>query len=48
MNVFIFEKKLNYSQIVKLITHIHLVLRSKNGWSCNSSPPICLHGIMLS
>jgi len=20
----------------------------KNGWSCNSTPPICLHGVVLS
>jgi hypothetical protein len=25
---------------VKLTTHLHLVLRSKNAWSCISTPPI--------
>jgi hypothetical protein len=25
-----------------------LVPRSKNGWSCNSTPPIRLHGVVLS
>jgi hypothetical protein len=25
----------------------HLVLRSKNKWRCTTTPPICLHGVML-
>jgi hypothetical protein len=36
---------------VKLITHLHLVPRSKNAWSYTStstSTPILLHGVMLS
>jgi hypothetical protein len=33
---------------VKLITHLHLVPRSKNEWSYTSTPPIRLHGVVLS
>jgi hypothetical protein len=33
---------------VKLTTHLHLLLRSKNEWSYSSTPPIRLHGVMLS
>jgi hypothetical protein len=29
-------------------THLHLVPRSKNEWSYTSTPPICLHGVVLS
>jgi hypothetical protein len=32
---------------VKLTTHLHLVPRSKNVWSYTSTPPICLHGVVL-
>jgi hypothetical protein len=32
---------------VKLTTHLRLVQRSKNGWSCTSTPPIRLHGVVL-
>jgi hypothetical protein len=35
-------------RIPRCITHIHLVLRSKNVWSCNSTPSIRLHGMVLS
>jgi hypothetical protein len=30
------------------ITHLHLVLRSKNEYSCTSTPTICLHGVVLN
>jgi hypothetical protein len=33
---------------VKLTTHLHLVPRSKNEWSYNSTPPIRLHGVVFS
>jgi hypothetical protein len=33
---------------VKLTTHLRLVPRSKNVWSCISIPPIRLHGVVLS
>jgi hypothetical protein len=33
---------------VKLITHLYLVQRSKNEWSYTSTPPIRLHGVVLS
>jgi hypothetical protein len=33
---------------VKLTTHLHLVPRSKNEWSYTSTPPVGLHGVMLS
>jgi hypothetical protein len=33
---------------VKLTTHLHLVPKSKNEWSCISTPLICLHGMVLS
>jgi hypothetical protein len=33
---------------VKLTTHSHLMLRSKNEWSYISTPPIRLHGEVLS
>jgi hypothetical protein len=33
---------------VKLTTHLSLVLRSKNAWSCTSTPPIRLRGVVLS
>jgi hypothetical protein len=32
---------------VKLTTHLRLVPRSKNGWSCTSTHPIRLHGVVL-
>jgi hypothetical protein len=32
---------------VKLITHLHLVQRSKNEWSYTFTPPIRLHGVVL-
>jgi len=32
---------------VKLTTHLHLVLRSKNAWSYTSTSPIPLHGVVL-
>jgi hypothetical protein len=32
---------------VKLTTHLRLVQRSKNVWSCTSTPPIRLHGVVL-
>jgi hypothetical protein len=32
---------------VKLTTHLHLVPRSKNAWSCTSTLPIRLHGVVL-
>jgi hypothetical protein len=35
------------SQGMKLTTHFHLVLRSKNVWSCTSTPPVCLHGVIF-
>jgi len=30
-----------------LTTHLRLVPRSKDGWSCTSTPPIRLHGVVL-
>jgi hypothetical protein len=33
---------------VKLTTHLHLVQRSKNEWSYTSTPPLHLHGVVLS
>jgi hypothetical protein len=33
---------------VKLTTHLHLLPKSKKEWSCISTPPIHLHGVMLS
>jgi hypothetical protein len=33
---------------MKLTTHLHLVPRSKNAWSYTSTPPIRLHGVVLS
>jgi hypothetical protein len=33
---------------VKLIIHLHLVPRSKNDWSYTFTPPIRLHGVVLS
>jgi hypothetical protein len=35
-------------QGVQLTTHLQLVLRSKNAFSYNSTPPIRLHGMVLS
>jgi hypothetical protein len=32
---------------VKLTTHLHLELRSKNEWSYTSTPPVRLHGVVL-
>jgi hypothetical protein len=32
---------------VKLTTHLRLVPRSKDGWSCTSTPSIRLHGVVL-
>jgi hypothetical protein len=36
------------AQGMKLTTHLHLVLRSRNAWSYTSTTPICLYGVMLS
>jgi hypothetical protein len=33
---------------VKLTIHLHLVPRSKNAWSCTSTPLVRLHGVVLS
>jgi hypothetical protein len=33
---------------VKLTTHLYLEPRSKNAWSYTSTPPIRLHGVVLS
>jgi len=33
---------------MNLTTQLHLVPRSKNAWSYNSSPPIGLHGVVLN
>jgi hypothetical protein len=33
---------------VKLTTHLHIVPRSKNAWSYTATPPISLHGVVLS
>jgi len=33
---------------VKLITHLSLVPRSKNAWSYIYTPPIRLHGVVLT
>jgi hypothetical protein len=33
---------------MKLTTHLHLVPRSKNAWSYTSTPPLRLHGVVLS
>jgi len=33
---------------VKLITHLHLVLSSKNKWSYTPTPPVRLRGVVLS
>jgi hypothetical protein len=38
----------NSGQGMKLTTHLHLVLRSKNVWRYTSTPPIHLHGMVLS
>jgi hypothetical protein len=37
-----------FSQGMKLTTHLHLVSRPKNAWSYTSTPPISLHGVVLS
>jgi hypothetical protein len=31
---------------MKLTPHLHLVPRSKNEWSCTSTPPIRLRGVV--
>jgi len=31
-----------------LTTHSHLVPRLRNAWSYNSTPPICLHAVVIS
>jgi hypothetical protein len=31
----------------KLTTHLHLVPRSKNAWSCTSTPPVHLHVVLV-
>jgi len=31
-----------------MTTHLHLVPRSKDAWSYTSTPPIRLHGVILS
>jgi hypothetical protein len=33
---------------VKLTTHFLVVARSNNEWNYTSTPPICLHGVVLS
>jgi len=33
---------------VKLTTHLHVVPTSKNEWSYTSTPPVRLHGVVLS
>jgi hypothetical protein len=33
---------------VKLTTHLHLVPRSKDEWNYTSTPPVRLHGVVLS
>jgi len=33
---------------VKLITHLHLVLRSKDAWNYTFMLPVRLHGVVLS
>jgi len=38
----------NFIRGVKLTTHLRLVSRLKNGWGCTSTPPIRLHGVVLS
>jgi hypothetical protein len=35
-------------QGVKLSTHLHLALRSKNAWNYTSTPSIPIHGVVLS
>jgi hypothetical protein len=32
---------------LKLITHVHIVTRFKDAWSCISVPPMRLHGMVL-
>jgi hypothetical protein len=36
------------SEIKRLTTHLHLLPKSKNAWGYTSTPPICLHGVVLS
>jgi len=36
------------SQGIKLTTHLHLVPRSKNVQSYTSTPPLQIHGVVLS
>jgi len=40
----------NYGRRVlfTIYAHLHLVPRSKNGWSYTSIPPVYLHGVLLS
>jgi hypothetical protein len=33
---------------MKLTTHLHLLPRPNNEWSYTSTPPIRLHGVVLS
>jgi len=33
---------------VRLTTHLHLVLRSKNEWGYTFTPPLRLRGVVLS
>jgi hypothetical protein len=33
---------------VKLATHLRLVPRSRDGWSCTSTPPMRLHDVVLN
>jgi hypothetical protein len=35
-------------QVSTMTHHLHLVPRSKNAWSYISTPPIRLHGVVLS
>jgi hypothetical protein len=39
---------LHFIRGVKLTTHLRLVSRSNNGWSCTSTPPMRLHGVVPS
>jgi len=43
-----YVSKQSHGRDVELTTHLHLVPRSKNEWSYISTPPIRLHGVVLS
>jgi hypothetical protein len=38
----------HFVMYVKLTIHLHPVQRSKNVWSYTSTPPIRLHGVVLT